>query len=110
MLMAKGSGKYALGNLIFNYGKMYVFGGSILTALGLLWVIITGAPTLSAFIKQVVMVMVPNSNFFFLNLIINPLVGVFVATLRWSSSMKRRGYWCRLLESKRQWRNRLLSG
>ncbi|KXA93326.1 hypothetical protein AKJ64_00895 [candidate division MSBL1 archaeon SCGC-AAA259E17] len=92
MSFYKGSGKYAWKNLIFNFGKMYVCGGTILTALSLLWVLLTtGGVSMAEFIKQVIMVMVPNPNFFLLNLVINPVVGVIVSTISWSESMKRRG-------------------
>lgn len=91
MSFYKGSGKYGVGNLLFNFGAMYVFGGVVITSLKLIWVLLTGNFSSIGFVKEAIMIFVPNPDYIYLNFIINPLVGTVFATIKWSNSMKGRG-------------------
>jgi hypothetical protein len=90
-----GSGNYFIGNLIWNYGAMYAFGGTILTLVQILplfvWFSLFGEPgdpdTLAIFIERAIMTFVPSENFLFMELVVNPLVGTVASTLLWSKGM-----------------------
>lgn len=94
----KGSERYFVGNLVRNFGSMYVKGDAVVTAIQLIplfvWFAIVGDPTsteaISQYIERVIMTLVPNPDWMFLNVIINPLVGAGVSTLKWSNGMHRR--------------------
>lgn len=73
-----GAGKYAVNSIIFNYSAMYVFGGSIITLINLLFS--AGSGDLGTVLVNVMMP-TPES------LILNPLVGAPVAALKWYGSM-----------------------
>lgn len=93
--MYKGSDSYLIGNLIWNYGGMYIFGGSILTLIQVmpivLWFSLFGDPgdpeTLQIFIERTIMTFVPSENFLFMELVVNPLVGAGASTILWSKGM-----------------------
>lgn len=73
-----GAVKYTLNSILFNYGAMYVFGGSIITAFTLLFTV--GSSDLGTVLVNVLMP-TPES------LVLNPMVGAPVAALKWYTSV-----------------------
>lgn len=85
MPLHPGSSNYFIGNLLKNYGAMYIFGGGIITAFKLAGFLLAGDFTSAQAIGDTaVAVFMPSAS----SLVLNPVVGAAVAMLKWSRGMR----------------------